>query len=466
MFENIQGNQYSQAFSQNLDVSISNPFGPFLYPNQYVNFNSASAAVQKGAELSAGVTDQLGVVSAVYNYVVKNLTYDTAKASSVQSGYLPNVDLVLAQKKGICFDYAALMTAMLRSQDIPTKLVVGYTGNLYHAWINVYLEGQAGWTISFILTEPAGIDGSDLCILRQPEPGDYAVYRKRSQLPGEIQLLVRRTEKMEKQGEKYDRYSYEELSAFCLQIALLLEAAVPLEEGLTIMAEDAAEEKEKAMLLYMAEGAELGDPFFKVLEDTGVFPPYIVRMARLGQQTGTLDQMMKSLSDYYEKEARLLKAVKNAATYPAMMILMLLVVLFVLFTKVMPVFSRVYEQLGASLPPAAAAAIRLGGILSGAALVLAAVTGAAAAVIWIAARFGKRFSLVEKGVAAVKNRSRIARAVALRRFTSVLALTLKSGLELEKSMELAKELAENETVAGQIDDCSRRLEEGESYYDA
>lgn len=54
---------------------------------------------------------------------------------------------------------------------------------------------------------------------------------------------------MEKQGEKYDRYSYEELSAFCLQIALLLEAAVPLEEGLTIMAEDAAEEKEKAMLL-------------------------------------------------------------------------------------------------------------------------------------------------------------------------------------------------------------------------
>lgn len=189
-------------------------------------------------------------------------------------------------------------------------------------------------------------------------------------------------------------------------------------------------------------------------------------MARLGQQTGTLDQMMKSLSDYYEKEARLLKAVKNAATYPAMMILMLLVVLFVLFTKVMPVFSRVYEQLGASLPPAAVAAIRLGGILSGAALVLAAVTGAAAAVIWIAARFGKRFSLVEKGVAAVKNRSRIARAVALRRFTSVLALTLKSGLELEKSMELAKELAENETVAGQIDDCSRRLEEGESYYDA
>ncbi len=116
-----------------------------LYPNQYVNFNPASAAVQKGAELSSGVTsDQIGVVTAIYNYVINNLTYDTAKSTVCTIGYLPNVDVVLAQKKGICFDYAALMTAMLRSQDIPTKLVVGYTGSLYHAWINVFLEGQ-GW---------------------------------------------------------------------------------------------------------------------------------------------------------------------------------------------------------------------------------------------------------------------------------------------------------------------------------
>ena len=105
--------------------------------------------MQKGAELHLELQTQIGVVTAIYNYVINNLTYDTAKAQSVQSGYLPNVDVVLAQKKGICFDYAALMTAMLRSQDIPTKLVVGYTGSLYHAWINVFLEGQ-GWVDNVI----------------------------------------------------------------------------------------------------------------------------------------------------------------------------------------------------------------------------------------------------------------------------------------------------------------------------
>lgn len=149
IFENVSGNQYAQVMSQNISVSLADEFAPFLTPNQYVNFSNGSAAVNKGAELAASAADEIGVVTNVYNYVINNITYDTAKAASVQSGYLPNVDQVLAQKTGICFDYAALMTAMLRSQDIPTKLVIGYSGGLYHAWVNVYID-NIGWVDNFI----------------------------------------------------------------------------------------------------------------------------------------------------------------------------------------------------------------------------------------------------------------------------------------------------------------------------
>lgn len=269
---------------------------------------------------------------------------------------------------------------------------------------------------------------------------------------------------MVKQGAGYYRYSYRELSAFCMQISLLLAAAVPLDEGLTIMAEDTSCEKERELLLRMAEGVGLGSPFFQVLEDTKVFPGYVVKTARLGQQTGTMDRMMESLADYYEKEYRLMQAVKNAVTYPIMMVVMLLVVLFVLFSRVMPVFSKVYEQLGARMSPVAESAIRLGGILSGGALIVSVVLAAAAGGIWLASRSGKKFSLVEKSMNLLKGRSRIALAVANRRFTAVLALTLKSGMELEKGMELAEELVENETVAKRIEICSRQLQAGESYY--
>lgn len=149
VFENVKGNQYSQAFSQDVSVTLADEFEPFLYPNQYVNFSQGSAAVQKGARLASGAEDDFGVVEAVYNYVVDNLTYDTAKAASVQSGYLPDVDQVLAEGKGICFDYAALMVSMLRSQNIPAKLVVGYTGSAYHAWVNIYIDG-VGWIDNYI----------------------------------------------------------------------------------------------------------------------------------------------------------------------------------------------------------------------------------------------------------------------------------------------------------------------------
>lgn len=76
-----------------------------------------------------------------------------------------------------------------------------------------------------------------------------------------------------------------------------------------------------------------------------------------------MDQMMKSLSDYYEKEDRLIKTLKNAVRYPAMMILMLLVVLFVLFVKVMPIFSKVYEQLGAEMSPGSPVSYPAGGYI-------------------------------------------------------------------------------------------------------
>ena len=147
VYENIEGNRYSTALTHNVTVRLNDEFAPFLRPNQYVNFNANSQTVAKAAELVEEAEDLLGEdgkISAIYNYVVRNLTYDRERARTVQSGYLHDVDDVLEKGKGICFDYAAVMAAMLRSQQIPTRLVVGYAGSAYHAWIDVWSE-EEGW---------------------------------------------------------------------------------------------------------------------------------------------------------------------------------------------------------------------------------------------------------------------------------------------------------------------------------
>ena len=145
VYENTSGKKYATAYSLNsLDVQLQDAFAPFLRANQYVHFDADSKCVAKAAELCADAPDTLGKINAVYTHVIENISYDYDLAKNVTSGYLPDLDKVMEKGKGICFDYAALMTAMLRSQGIPTKLVVGYSGKAYHAWINTYSE-ESGW---------------------------------------------------------------------------------------------------------------------------------------------------------------------------------------------------------------------------------------------------------------------------------------------------------------------------------
>lgn len=147
-YENVGGNRYAVVFTKTVDVTLENEVLPFLYSNQYVNFDADTEAVAKANKLTEGKTE-LEAVQAVYKYVVDNVVYDDEKAATVRSGYLPNVDETLKTKKGICFDYAALMTAMLRSSGIPTRLDIGYATDIYHAWISTYLEEQ-GWVDNVI----------------------------------------------------------------------------------------------------------------------------------------------------------------------------------------------------------------------------------------------------------------------------------------------------------------------------
>ena len=144
VYENVKENQYGTRLSLTCDVKLEDEFAPFLRPNQYVNYTNATNTMNKAASLLNNKMTVLEKVATIYDYVINNLSYDYAKAENIQSDYLPDLDAVLKSKKGICFDYAALMTAMLRSQNIPCKLVVGYADTTYHAWISVW-SPETGW---------------------------------------------------------------------------------------------------------------------------------------------------------------------------------------------------------------------------------------------------------------------------------------------------------------------------------
>ena len=152
-YQQVDGNQYAALYTETLTIKLQNEFLPFLYPNQYVDFSSKSKTCKLAASLVKEDMTDIDILKTFYTYGTSHISYDYDKADSVEAGYLPDVDDTLSTGTGICFDYAALTTAMLRSQDIPCKLQIGYSGDVKHAWIDVYIRGS-GW-----VTKAVSFDG-------------------------------------------------------------------------------------------------------------------------------------------------------------------------------------------------------------------------------------------------------------------------------------------------------------------
>ena len=143
-YEHLSDSKYAVLFRETADVRLESSLLPFLYPNQYVDFTRDSLAVSTASEAVADASCDLDAVSDIYHYVIAHVSYDEKKAAGVTANYLPDVDETLRTGTGICFDYASLTCAMLRSQNIPARLEIGYAGDIYHAWISVYTE-ETGW---------------------------------------------------------------------------------------------------------------------------------------------------------------------------------------------------------------------------------------------------------------------------------------------------------------------------------
>ncbi len=152
IMQNTSENKYAEIFSAGAHVTMDSELEPFLRPNQRSDYTPDSRCVAEAARLAEGAADAAGLVSAVYEYIADGIDYDYDKAQWVVDnnvkGYLPNPDETLSSGKGICYDYASLAAAMLRSQGIPTKLIIGYVQNgsaeVYHAWNMIWLE-ETGW---------------------------------------------------------------------------------------------------------------------------------------------------------------------------------------------------------------------------------------------------------------------------------------------------------------------------------
>ena len=143
LYKNVSGKKYSEEGKVTITAKMDNELNAFLYPNQYVNYDADTAAVKEAGKICKDMTDQKKIYKTVCDYMKSHFAYDYIKSVSVKAGQLPEIDDAWKKHMGICQDLSAIMVAMLRSQGVPARLMIGtLNASTYHAWVTAVVNGE------------------------------------------------------------------------------------------------------------------------------------------------------------------------------------------------------------------------------------------------------------------------------------------------------------------------------------
>lgn len=255
-------------------------------------------------------------------------------------------------------------------------------------------------------------------------------------------------------------FSNMELASFCGQLALILKSGISSLEGLTIMLEDAASPDEKEILKAILEKMQETGNLYQSLDSVKLYPSYMLHMVEIGEETGTLDEVMQALQNHYEREESISKSIRNSITYPMIMTGMMAVVVVVLLVKVMPIFNQVFIQLGTEMTGFSRMLMNVGNAINHYSLAFVILLVIVAILILYGTRTDSGRSMFRGIAYKLKFTRAVYEEIAVCRFASGMALTLSSGLNPDRSMELVNSLNDDPVFQKKIDACKNQIDEG------
>ncbi len=251
------------------------------------------------------------------------------------------------------------------------------------------------------------------------------------------------------------KLSPEEISGFCSQMTMVLSAGISTYEGVSSLLETETDPGTKEILQAIFNELESGLSFADALRASNAFPKYVLNMIYIGEQTGKLEAVLKSMAVYCDREAAFRSAIRYAVTYPIFMITMMLMVIFILIVKVVPLFHAIYEDLGAGLDGPGYFVLQFSLAISQflPQLIVALVVIILIAICFFRSKVGKNFLL--------KRETQM--HIATSRFANCLALALSSGLDTDEALDLSLELVDNPFMQEKIQSIKTAISKGTNF---
>ncbi|MET3643669.1 type II secretion system F family protein [Streptococcus gallinaceus] len=254
-----------------------------------------------------------------------------------------------------------------------------------------------------------------------------------------------------------------DISLFCKQMSVMLEAGIPLNNAVDIMEHQTTSKPLKAALKKMSTQLKEGNQLSQTMKAQGkVFPNLLVRMIEAGEKTGKIDEVLEKMSVHYTKEVKINRQITGAMIYPAILSLLVIGAVFVLLYVVVPSFKDIFESGGVELPlPTRIVLFLSNWVQSYWYILLLTIIGGTFGFLSYRKTEAGRFQLdlLKLNLPIIKTSIQ---KIITARFSSTLATLTSAGIPLVDALEAAASTTNNSVVVDKIDKASEGIQKGEN----
>ena len=263
-----------------------------------------------------------------------------------------------------------------------------------------------------------------------------------------------------------NKLTNQDLFHFCEQFSILLHSGISCAEGFQLMMENSKTQEGKDFFRILSEDFEQNGSLAQTLKNSGHFPNSMISYIKIGEETGCLDEVLKSLSEHYEQEIEISETIRSAVTYPLLMLAMMGTVIVILLVKVLPVFKQVFQQMGLEMNHFSNGLLSAGTLISRYSAIFLCI------VLLILAGFLVLF-FTDRGRIYLRQLSgrlpyikEIAIATDYARLPQAIAMGIHSGIDQVITLEMAQNLLSQQTLREKTAKAQKLLEEGSFFEDA
>ncbi|MBO5266600.1 MAG: type II secretion system F family protein [Ruminiclostridium sp.] len=262
---------------------------------------------------------------------------------------------------------------------------------------------------------------------------------------------------------KLKKLNFEQTAFFFEQLWLMVNSGMQLDDGLEILADDIEDTDISSACGFLAGKINEGDAISSAIDASGVFPKYAVKMIEIGSVTGRLDEVLKGLSEYYENRSETERTIRYAVFHPCMLFVMMAIVLVVLIVKIIPMFSDIFSQFDTGIGTAVSDIVNIAYGTGEVILVILLAVIVILAVILLVPPVKRGFLKLASVFPLTRG---ISRTLAQAKLADAMCMMITSGIDPEESLVHAKDLISDKKLSTQLDDCLKRVKEGEYFSDA